>query len=235
MTFRYEIAKKSTGIFSYTTRPVFGNSLTEAELLAKIEFAMPLNRAEVLKLFAFIRKEIVEAARSGRPSETLFDLFRMSLSCGGAMQRPNGNISKDELNPQIVFYPDGSVQREISAGLDVEWVGISEELLPVLEIVRNMSTKEVDTYTPGGVLRITGENLKVNFSENPSLGVYFVNNAGAEVPVTNYLDITQEMLTFFVPSTLSGAQDLKVKTAFGQNIREAFYHSTLVMDGDGLV
>lgn len=77
MAFRYRIVKKSVGTSPYTTRPDLGSPLTEVEVIREIEAATSITGGDVKNALTTLRRILLSAALSGRPSELLFDLLRI--------------------------------------------------------------------------------------------------------------------------------------------------------------
>jgi len=117
-----------------------------------------------------VRRILVETARSGRGSETLFDLFRISLASGGSIEDPGETITKEEIDPRIVIYMAATVQRDFTNNLSIKRTGIASDRLPQIDVVRNMATENLDAYTPGNVLGVTGEDLKIAKSDSAQGG-----------------------------------------------------------------
>ncbi|MBC6481457.1 MAG: hypothetical protein GDA56_30590 [Hormoscilla sp. GM7CHS1pb] len=86
-------------------------------------------------------------------------------------------MSADDLDPHMRLYPAGSVQREFRANLTLERTGIEGDRVPVIEAVRNTRTNNLDSYSPGDVLRVSGKDLKVAVSDTDT-GVFFRPEAG---------------------------------------------------------
>lgn len=57
--------------------------------------------------------------------------------------------------------------------------------------MRNSKTNNLDSYSPGNLLRVSGEDLKVAVSDTDT-GVFFRPKAGgSEVRVAQYIDNTE--------------------------------------------
>ncbi|MBC6476606.1 MAG: hypothetical protein GDA56_01160 [Hormoscilla sp. GM7CHS1pb] len=147
MVFRYQIVKKSVGNSAYTTRPDLGAPLTESELIAEVEAATSITKGDLQNTFSTVRRILLQTARSGRGSETLFNFFRISLASGGSIEDPEETITKEEIHPRIVVYMAATVQREFSKNLPIKRTGIASNRLPQIDVVRNMATENLDAYT----------------------------------------------------------------------------------------
>jgi len=226
MTFRYRIVKKSVGSSPYTTRPELGVPLTEAEVIQEMEAATSVTGGDVKNALTTLRRILLSAALSGRPSEVLFDLFRVSLASGGAIDDPEQLLRADDIQPRMTIHWAASVQRQFRGNVTLERVGIARERAPQIDVVRNLATENLDTYMPGNVLRISGQNLKVDKGDL-NQGVFFRDEEGAEIRMTQYIDNWAKTLTVMLPGTLSGSQQLIVRAKYGQNLRETIYSTLL--------
>ncbi|MGK7902323.1 MAG: DUF4469 domain-containing protein [Hormoscilla sp.] len=230
MAFRYKVVKKTVGTSPYTTRPDLGTPLTEEEFMLRIQESSSMGFGDIKSIFAQARSILIDTARNGRPSETILDLFRLGLTSGGSIDDPQQHLSADDLDPHMRLYPAGSVQREFRANLTLERTGIDGDRVPKIEAVRNTRTNNLDSYTPGNVLRVSGEDLKV-VVEDTDTGVFFRPEAGgSEVRVAQYIDNTEGTLTVLLPAELTGPQRLIVRAKFGNHLRETVYTEVLVQE-----
>jgi len=229
MVFRYRIVKKAIGTSPYTTRPELGTPLTEAEVLKEIEAATSVTVGDVKNTFTTLRRILIAAALSGRPTEVLFDVFRISHSSGGSIDDPTATLSIDDIDPRVTIYLSTSIQKEVRNNLTLERIGMAGDRTPQLDTVRNLSTNTRDTYTAGNVLRINGDYLKLDPAD-PEQGVFFRPQDGTPIRATQYINNTKRDLTVFLPATLSGPLQLRVRAKFGQSLREAIYPTPLLPD-----
>ncbi len=230
MAFRYRIVKMSIGTAPYTTRPEVNSPLTEAEVIRDIEAATSMTIGDVKNALASLRRVLIAAAQSGRSSEVLFDLFRIGLSSGGALDDPEAAVDVDTIDPRMTVYLAASVQKEFRTQVKLERAGMVGDRVPQLEFVRNLATDNVDAYTPGNVLRITGDLLKVDKSD-PTQGVFFKSkDDGTEIRMSQYIDNTKGTLTVLIPPDIAGPQQLIVRAKFGSQLRETIYSGILVQE-----
>ena len=230
MVYRYRIVKKSIGNSPYTTRPELGTSLSERELIQAVVGATSLTEGDIRNVISSIRSVIVDTVRSGRNSDTLFNFLRVSLSSGGAITDPEQTLTVEDIDPRVNIYLALSVQQEFRNNLSIERVGMGGERSPQIEIVRNLANDNLNTYTAGNVLRITGKYLKINKSD-PQQGIFFTNtNDQTTVRLEQYIDNTDGTLTALIPSNLKGDQRLLVRALIGNNLRETIYGTILTKE-----
>jgi hypothetical protein len=101
------------------------------------------------------------------------------------------------------------------------------ERAPEIELVRNLANDNLDTYTAGNVLRITGKNLKINKTDAQQ-GIFLTGLKTQEtVRLDQYIDNTDGTLTALIPATIEGEQRLLVRSLIGNNLRETTYGTVL--------
>lgn len=227
MPFRYFVRKKFVGDAPYTTRPDLGTSVKEDEVLSHLETASAVTRGDILNVFANLREYLLQAARDSRPSETLFGMFRVGLSCGGALDDPQQEISLEELGPKMELYAAAQLQKEFLAGLSVERSGLDGVRTPEIELIKNDLNDHIDTYTADDAILIKGDNLK--FDEGDvAQGVFFTpQSGGAAVRATRYYDNTSGTIRARVPAGVTGAQLVTVTVQIGAHLRQTVYTNAL--------
>ncbi len=116
---------------------------------------------------------------------------------------------------------------QFRTGLTVERAGVATERFPEIETVRNDLTGALNSYTPGDVLRINGNDLKLNPAD-PAQGVLFRGTSGPEVRATRYVTVTDGQILVLVPGTLTGPQTLIVRVKYDGNLRELKFQKPLL-------
>ena len=118
------------------------------------------------------------------------------------------------------------LQGQFRTGLTVERAGVDTERFPEIETVRNDATEAPNSYTPGDVLRIHGNDLKLN-PANPAQGVFFRGASRPEVRATRYVTVTDGQILVLVPAALTSPQNLMVRIKYGVNQRQTTFDTVL--------
>ena len=226
MSFRYRIRKMGAGTVNYTSRPDLAAPLTEKEVVEELVQASAISEGDVRSVLTNLRRILVNAAQQTRPSEPLFGLFRMGVSCGGALSDPEAPLTTGQLSPSLNLYASADLQNQFRTNLTVERTGVDAQRAPDIEFVRNEANGALNAYTPGDALRISGADLRLAASD-PAQGVFFKNSAGAETRATRYLTATEGTLLVLVPATLTGPQTLIVRVKYEDNLRQTTHDATL--------
>ena len=230
MAFRYQIVKKSIGTAPYSTRPDFGPILTQKELIRQLGNFTSLTEGQIENVIDALFKVLLTSALAGRPTEILFDSFRISLTCGGAIDDLQQPLTIEDINPQVTIHLSSSFQKEFLANVTIERTGVAGERVPSIESTINSTTKNYDTYTPGGPMRIVGDDIKLQESD-PEQGIFFRSEAdGSEVRASLYIEITNGNVIFMVPAELTGTQRLIARVKYGKNLRETVYSASLLQE-----
>ena len=226
MPLRYRVRKMGAGTVNYTTRPDLATPLTESEVVDELIQSSAISEGDVRSVLTNLRRILVNAAQQSRPSESLFGLFRMGLSCGGGLGDPESPISIEQLSPSLNLYASAELQNQFRANLAVERTGVDAQRAPNIEFVRNEVNGALNAYTPGDALRISGSDLKLAPGD-AGQGVFFKNGTGAEVRANRYLTATDGTLLVLVPSALTGPQTLIVRVKYEDNPRQTTHDTTL--------
>jgi len=118
------------------------------------------------------------------------------------------------------------MQGQFRTGLTVECAWVDTERFPEIETVPNDPTGALNSYTPGDVLRINGNDLKLNPAD-PAQSVFFRGTSGPEVRATRYVTVTDGQILVLVPAALIGPQTLMVRILYGVNLRQTTFETVL--------
>ncbi|NEP39710.1 MAG: DUF4469 domain-containing protein [Okeania sp. SIO2H7] len=186
-----------------------------------------LTEGQIENVINSLFKVLQTAALAGRPTEILFDSFRMSLSCGGAIDDLEQTITIEDIDPQVTIHLSSSFQKEFLANVVLQSAGVAGERAPEIQYTVNSVTENNDTYTPGAPMRLAGDDLKFQKSDVEQ-GIFFRSETdGTEVRSSLYIEVTNGNVIFMVPSELAGDQKLIVRVKYGKQLRETVYNITL--------
>jgi hypothetical protein len=141
--------------------------------------------------------------------------YNASTHVKGVFASPTETFDPDRHTLAVEFRQGVELRRELGK-VSVEVLGKAESgcFIAQVEDVRTLSVN--DLLTPGRNARITGGKLKIE-GEDPSCGVYFVNEAdGARVRVdaADLVENLQGHLLVVIPTLAPGAYRLEVTTQF---------------------
>ncbi len=197
---------------NWTTRAKLGTELTGEEIINRLVEASALTRGDIESVFQNLLSILAEADQNGRPADVI-GIFRVKPKTGGALDDPDESVEIDDIDPRIGAYCGAELQGMFQSGLSLESRGIARERVPEISLVRNDATRNLNVYTPGDVLTIQGEDLKVHPTQADE-GVFLVDTGGTEVKMTRYIRNTNSTIQVLIPGTLSGAQTLIIRTRY---------------------
>jgi hypothetical protein len=98
-------------------------------------------------------------------------------------------------------------------------------------LVTDAATKAVDGHiTPGGIVVITGDKLRIAPADDPELGVFFVDKKGGKTQVTQLSQNDPKRLTILAPPLPAGTYTLQVVTRFSNGSTLLNVARTIVYD-----
>lgn len=136
-----------------------------------------------------------------------------SLSCTGVVE---GSAWDPAVNSLTVNMQPAKSLREAVAEAKVTVTGTASEAM-YISAGGDATTKGTSyTVTPGSIYRVRGKNVKIA-GEDPSVGIFFVNEEGTEtqVPMAQVAMNNPSELRFIVPAGLTdGVYKLRLVTQF---------------------
>jgi hypothetical protein len=130
------------------------------------------------------------------------------------------NSSEETFNPKkhtIIFqFNQGELLRKELENVQVEITGVGESNITVSQVMDVKTGSVNDLLTPGRSLRIRGYKLKL-VGDNPTVGVYFVNQITAErtkVDTTDIVDNNPSELVVVIPDLVAGTYTVEVTSQF---------------------
>lgn len=213
--FHYNVAPKgrTTG---YTTRIVFQDELTPAQIYTAAAARTGLTPAQVEAAAAAILTEVITAARSGRRTRRLGGLLNLTPRCGGAFTTEDFEPSVDNLNLAInaTLTPEGDalLRENIHFHRD-ETVGLKT---PHIVQVLDSTTRNANFCTLGGSFKITGHYFGNEPEEGDTTTGLFIQpiGGGAPIRINGYSSWTPKHITAAWPSTVPAQFQLAITTSF---------------------
>lgn len=219
-TFKYNAAPKSTG--GFTTRAALGDAVTQEFLTAEVATATGLTPVQVEAAVKTFFQKLLACSVSCGWSNNLYDIVRFRPTSGGSSPQPDGFHNADDINADVALTFTKDAIETWRAGLALESLGEVGKVTPLIDTILNQDTGAADKYTPGSLIQIRGDNLKLNKSDLTQ-GVFFKAGAAAEVRATVYGDIDPQSLTVLVPAALSGPLTVRIAVHINGSVRSFTY------------
>lgn len=218
--FTYNPAPKSTG--GFTTRAALSDAVTQNYITGEVATATGLPPMQVeLVVKTFFQKLLACAATCGW-NNNLYDIVRFRPTSGGSSPAPDGFHNAEDINADVsLTFVKGAIEAWRST-LTLESLGEVGKVTPIIDSILNQDTGAADKYTPGSLIQLRGDNLKLNKAD-VTQGIFFKAGAAAEVRATVYGDIGPASLTALVPASLSGPLNVRVAAFINGSVRSYTY------------
>ncbi|MCE9609235.1 MAG: hypothetical protein K8R23_03305 [Chthoniobacter sp.] len=181
--FHYNVIPKATAS-GVTTRVVFQDELTPAEIYAAAGTSTGLTPAQVEAATAAVFRQIITGARAGRRSRRVGGLFSFTPRSGGAFDSPDFEPSAKSLNVGInaSLSPEGDALFEDSMTFVRE--GVLGEKLPEILRIYDATTRTLGAITQGGPFKISGHDFGPEPAPgNTTCGIFLQPTAGGGPPI----------------------------------------------------
>ena len=146
--------------------------------------------------------------------------FTANAHIKGVFNSPNETFNPDKHSLTFEFTQASQLRKEI-ASVEVNIIGVADASLSVAQVTDVKTGSVNDLLTPERNLRISGYKLKIA-GDNPSNGVYFVNQATQARTKVESADIVinnPSELIIVIPALTAGTYQLEVTTQFGSNVQ----------------
>ena len=195
----YTAKAKASG--SYDKEAIIANMLWRGSLLTRTDILAVLNGFE---------ESITAIINDGGTVNT--PLFNTSFSISGVFEGAMDNFDRKRHKVNVKFIK-GILIRNAEAMIIPEKTGAIAPMLQILEVKDSVSGKVNERLTPGGVLEVWGNNIKIA-GDHPECGLYFVPESGEAVKVQVIVQNKPSSLIVMIPMLSVGIYSLKVVTQF---------------------
>lgn len=219
-TFTYNPAPKSSG--GFTTRAAMGDAVTQEFITGEVATATGLTPVQVESAVKTFFQKILACSTTCGWSNNLYDIVRFRPTSGGSSPQPDGFHNADDINADVALSFTKDAIETWRATLTLESLGELGKVTPLIDTILNQDTGAADTYAPGSLIQLRGDNLKLNKADLIQ-GVFFKAGAAAEVRATVYGDIEPTTLTVLVPASLSGPLTVRVAVFINGSVRSYTY------------
>jgi len=196
-----DFTAKTQSLGSYDKEAIITNMLRRGSLLTRTDIVAVLNGFE---------ESVADIIHDGGTVNT--PLFNTSFSISGLFEGAVDNFDSKRHKVNVNLNK-GILIRNAEAKVIPEKTGIIAHQLQILEVVDIVSGKMNDQLTPGGVLKVWGDNIKIT-GDNPNCGLYFVPTSGETVKAQVIAQNKPKSLIVLIPMLSIGIYTIKVVTQF---------------------
>lgn len=187
-----------------------------------------LTRTDILAVLNSFEESITGIINNGGSVNT--PLFNTTFSISGVFEGAADNFDHKRHKVNVKFNK-GLLIRNTEVMIIPEKTGAIAPQLQILEVKDSMSGKVNERLTPGGVLEVWGNKIKIA-GDNPECGLYFVPESGEAIKAQVIVQNNPSSLIIAIPKLTVGTYTLKLVTQFTHSHmmklpRTCFFNKTL--------
>jgi hypothetical protein len=210
-----------------------GNTVRNEDIAARIvKERSELRYKTILSILNERDSIVLESVLGG--SSVQDGVVHIAPSVTGVWTGSGRTVDPARQKPTVSISPTAALRDGLS-NVKMEILGVKDSGA-YIGLVTDAATKAVDGLTPGGIVVITGDKLRIAPTDNPEMGVFFVDENGGKTQVTQISQNDPKRLTVLVPSLSAGTYTLQIVTRFSNGstllnvARTIVYKTPLVVE-----
>jgi hypothetical protein len=225
MSIRYQIVANPFAPGAYVARVVPRRRVGLEALIASIAQRTSLGPTDMRAAVALLIEEVQLVLMAG-DTAVIDGLATFSVSLSGSFTTPDTIIARESAQLNLAVQGDVRLRASVAASASYTRL-VRNTKAPILGSAYDVATARFNHYTPGSVVRLLGDHLKFDPAQADE-GV-FLCSGGAETRMTIYSAIGRRRLDVLVPATVSGEQQVVVRTRYTSHgeLREGRFAETL--------
>jgi hypothetical protein len=213
MSIRYRIVGNKLKPGTFTARFIQGRRVDLDALIANIVARTSLSTGDVRSAVTALTEEVRRTLAAG-DTAVIDGLATFTMSLSGSFTTPDATISRDSAQLNLVVQSDSRLQSAIAAAATYERM-VFDVKMPIVSSFYNVATSSFDSYTPGSIVRLQGDHLKFDAAKADE-GI-FLRADSDETRLAVYSTIGPRQLDALIPATVSGSQQVLVRTRYTPN------------------
>jgi hypothetical protein len=215
----------TSDIAPYLARTITNGTLTWEQFIQDIAYGSTATLADVKAVLENIERVCIKNLSQGRSVNLGMFIIRPQVK--GYFHSIDENFTQEKNWIQLSIIPSSNFQKKVTQNAKTQKISQRKKKLPMIYSFENHSTDNPNSISVSDLVSIRGENLKFD-KANQDLGV-FLKSKNEIIRVVEYSQITSKKVSFKVPTGLqtTSSYNLKVKSMFGQDLREGEFDSTL--------
>ena len=196
----------------YYAKPKFQNKFSNRDIARQIvEGGSEIKEDTIFNILEQGDKMKAHRLAQGHIIDTPFCLAKAGTS--GAYHSPTEKFNK-ESHKLYANYVQGSAVREELSKVNVDILGVAESGTYIGKVTDTLTKAVNSTITPGNVLQIEGNKLKVA-GETAEVGVWFINTQDeTRTQVAQIITNEPKKLMIMIPKLTKGTYELEVITLY---------------------
>lgn len=226
----YFLAESSfPDVTGYIARIPMGNHLSATNIMNEVAQRTGMSMATIQSVFTAYQAELVKSLARGESPE-IGDLGYLITSLRGTFTSPLEVITPQNADLQITIIPARSFVQQVRAQATFQKI-TAPSRQPTITTIFDVTSKQSNVFTPGGLLRIVGDDLDF-VPDSPTEGVFL----SYEDPERGIIQITQfgrtgnKLVEFTIgkdvfaasgnPTITPGGLTVTVKASYGRKSGE---------------
>ena len=206
----------------FTTRPVLGKQITEADFDAAVSADTGLPPEQCADVLTHYLRYMLTAVEDSQWSPSLYGLIGLYPTSGGSKPGPEDFHTAADINAGVRIAFSAEAIRQWQQRLGLVSRGLVGKVTPVVTSIISLMNDRANEYTPMHFIEIRGRHLKLDTTD-PQQGVFFILPDGTEVRSRLYAGITRLRVIPQVPETLSGPLGVRVASWINGSVRSFLY------------
>ena len=210
---KYSLASNllNVSVENYTAKAhASGSYDKEAIITDMLRRGSLLTRTDILAVLNGFEESVAGIINDGGAVNT--PLFNTSFSISGVFEGAVDNFDRKRHKVNVKFIK-GILIRNAEAKVIPEKTDAIAPQLQILEVKDSVSGKVNERLTPGGVLEVWGNNIKIA-GDHPECGLYFVPESGEAVKVQVIAQNKPSSLILAIPKLTASTYTLTLVTQF---------------------
>ena len=156
-------------------------------------------------------------------------VVHIAPSVAGLWTGTDRTVDPTRQKPAVSISPTAALRNGL-ANVKMEILGVKDSGA-YIGLVTDAATKAIDGHiTPGGIMVVTGDKLRIAPADDPEMGIFFVLESGDKMQVTQISQNDPKRLTALVPQLPAGTYTLQVVTKFSNGSTLLKAARTIVYD-----
>jgi hypothetical protein len=222
MTIKYSIEENHLKPGTFYARVSRGEIVDLEDMIPNVVAKTSLTGTDLKGAVSALTEEIVAALAAGN-TVVIDGLVTLYVSLSGSFDTPDQVITRETAQLKVVAQSNRGMRSAV-AGQASYAQEVAAVKAPIIRSVLDTATKTYDRYTPAGVLRLTGDNLKFDPAQ-PDEGV-FLSDGVAEERLQMYSVVGNKQIDAIVPPPTTGSLTIIVRARYTPDgdLRRTTYH-----------
>jgi len=222
MPIKYSIEENNLKPGTFYARVSRGAIVDLEDMVPNIVAKTSLTGTDLKGAVSALTEEIVAALAAGN-TVVIDGLVTFYVTLSGSFDTPDQVVTRETAQLKVVAQSNRGMRSAV-AGQASYAQELTAVKAPIIRSVLDTVTQTYERYTPTGVLRLSGDNLKFDPAQSDE-GV-FLDDGMTEERLQMYSIIGNKQIDTIIPPAISGSQTIVVRARYtpGGDLRQTTYH-----------